>query len=219
MHAGDALRTAAEAGEVPRPRGLFSVTADRDDTDADLLRHSAEGDRAAFERLVARHAPALYRFIGRVCSNPRDAEDALQDGLLSAWRGAPTYRGASSVRTWLFQIVIHACRRLHRRRAGEPERTEPVEAATAIASADPGADDRAARRELGAALDAALGGMPQEAREVLLLRDVEGLSGEEVAAALGISLAAMKSRLHRARLELKRRVEHDLGHGVKEMLS
>ena len=188
-------------------------------SDESLLRRIGAGDAAAFEILVARHGDALYRFAARICASDRDAEDAVQDGLLAAWRGAATYRGEASARTWLFQVVIHACRRRGRRRAGEPEFHEGVDGATALAAADPSPDDRAAARQVGAALDRVLSDMSEEAREVLLLRDVEGLSGEETAAALGIGLAAMKSRLHRARLDLKERVEATLGHPVEEILS
>jgi len=189
------------------------------ETDEDLVRRSAGGDARAFERLAARHQAALYRYALRICGSERDAEDALQDGLLAAWRGATTFRGESAARTWLFQVVIHACRRRHRRRAGEPDRHQGVDEAAAIPADGPRQDDRAAARQVGAALDRALAAMADEAREVLLLRDVEGLSGEETAAALGLGLGAMKSRLHRARLELKERVEALLGHPVKEMVS
>ncbi|HET9594685.1 MAG TPA: RNA polymerase sigma factor [Anaeromyxobacteraceae bacterium] len=188
------------------------------ETDEALVRRSAGGETRAFERLVARHEAALYRYALRICGSERDAEDALQDGLLAAWRGAATFRGESAARTWLFQVVIHACRRRHRRRAGEPDRHEAVDAAVGLAADAPRQDDRAAARQVGAALDRALAGMADEAREVLLLRDVEGLSGEDAAAALGLGVAAMKSRLHRARLELKERVEALLGHPVKEMV-
>jgi RNA polymerase sigma-70 factor (ECF subfamily) len=188
------------------------------ETDEALVRRVAAGDRAAFGRLVGRHEAALQRFALRACGGPREAEDALQDGLLALWRGAAGFRGDASARTWLFQLVVNACHRRHRRRSGEPARTEPVEAAASVPGGDPAPDERAGARQVGAAIDAALAALPEGAREVLLLRDVEGLSGEEAARALGIGLAAMKSRLHRARLELKERVEAILGHAVEEVV-
>ncbi len=184
--------------------------------DTGLVRRCAAGDRAAFDLLVARHGGALHRFALRRCSTPRDAEDALQDGLLAAWRGAAGFRGDASARTWLFQVVLHACRRRGRRRAGEPDRHDPLESAEALASEEVGAEARVAARQEARALAEALAALPEEAREVLLLRDVEGLSGEEAAAVLGLGLPAMKSRLHRARLELKARVEAILGHAMEE---
>lgn len=187
-------------------------------TDETLLAACAGGDRAAFDRLVDRHGDALFRFAASHCASPRDAEDAVQDGLLAAWRGAATFRGESSARTWLFQVVLHACRRRGRRRAGEPAVHDPVEEATGLPSGEAAADERASSRETGAALARALAELPEEGREVLLLRDVEGMTGEETAAVLGIGLAAMKSRLHRARLELKERVEAILGHPIEEAM-
>jgi RNA polymerase sigma-70 factor (ECF subfamily) len=180
-------------------------------TDEALLRRSAAGDRSAFDLLVGRHGDALYRFAGRQCGSDREAEDALQDGLLAAWRGAATWRGDAAVRTWLYQVVLHACRRRSRRRAGEPSRHAPVEEAERLAAGGASPDERAAARQAGRALEAALATLTEEAREVLLLRDVEGLSGAEAAEVLGVGLAALKSRLHRARLELKERVEAVLG--------
>jgi RNA polymerase sigma-70 factor, ECF subfamily len=180
-------------------------------SDEDLVRLSAAGDRGAFEELVGRHGGALFRYATRTCGSERDAEDAVQDGLLAAWRGAGTFRAEASARTWLFQIVIHACRRGHRRRAGAPERHEDLDALEGVAAVERGADERVADAQMGAALEKALSELDEDGREVLLLRDVEGLSGEEAAAALGIGVPAMKSRLHRARLALKERVEATLG--------
>lgn len=191
--------------------------ASREPTDEELVRRSAAGDRGAFGVLAARHEAALYRFAVRTCGGEREAEDAIQDGLLAAWRGAATFRAEASARTWLFQVVVHACHRRHRRATGRPV-GEPMDAAPEVAADEPGPEARVGAREVGRALEAALAAMGEESREVLLLRDVEGLSGEETAAALGIGLAAMKSRLHRARLELKERVEAVLGHAVQEVV-
>ena len=176
-------------------------------SDEALVARCAAGDRAAFDLLVDRHGAALYRFARRRCGGSGQAEDAVQDGLLAAWRGASTFRGEAAARTWLFQVVLHACRRGSRRRAGEPESHQGLEEAERLASADPAADARVDARRTARALEAALAALPDESREVLLLRDVEGLSGEEAALVLGITLAAMKSRLHRGRLELKERLE------------
>jgi RNA polymerase sigma-70 factor (ECF subfamily) len=192
------------------------TTTPEEADDLALVRRCAAGQRAAFDLLVARHAGALHRFALRRCATPRDAEDALQDGLLAAWRGAAGFRGDASVRTWLYQVVLHACRRRARRRVGEPERHAGLEEAEALASGEAGADARVAARQEARALAQALAGLPEEAREVLLLRDVEGLSGEEAAEVLGLGLPAMKSRLHRARLELKERVEAILGRALEE---
>jgi RNA polymerase sigma-70 factor (ECF subfamily) len=186
-------------------------------SDEELVQRSAGRDRAAFDALVARHGGALLRFATRSCGSEADAADALQEGLLAAWRGAASFRREASARTWIFQIVLHACRRRGRRRAGEPEQHAPLEVAAELAGPD-APDATVAARQVGTALEQALASLSPPAREVLLLRDVEGLSGAETAAALSIDLAAMKSRLHRARLELKARVEVLLGRALPEVL-
>ncbi len=197
--------------------GVDQVTeAPQDVDDASLVCRCAGGDRSAFDLLVARHGGALHRFALRRCAGPRDAEDALQDGLLAAWRGAAGFRGDAAVRTWLFQVVMHACRRRTRRRAGEPAHHATMEEAEALPSEQAGADAQVAARQEARALTQALTGLAEEAREILLLRDVEGLQGAEAAEVLGIGLPAMKSRLHRARLELKERVEAILGRPLEE---
>ena len=187
-----------------------------EETDEALVARCGRGDRLAFDRLVDRHGGALFRFATRHCRTERDAEDAVQDGLLAAWRRAATFRGEASARVWLFQVILHACRRRARRRAGEPTVHEAVEEAEALPGPAPSPEALVESRQTGAALAAALAAMPEEGREVLLMRDVEGLSGEEAAAVLGVGLAAMKSRLHRARLDLKERVEAILGHSPEE---
>ncbi len=186
-------------------------------TDEDLVLSSARGDRNAFDALIVRHGAAMFRFAARTCGSEADGSDALQEALLAAWRGAGTFRADAAARTWLYQIVVHACRRRARRRAGEPAVHVPMGDALAVPDGT-AVDARVAARQAGVAIERALAAMPAEAREVLLLRDVEGLSGADAAAALGIELAAMKSRLHRARLDLKARVEAILGHPVEEIV-
>jgi RNA polymerase sigma-70 factor (ECF subfamily) len=187
-------------------------------TDEDLLRRAAAGDRRAFASLVERHQGPLFRFAARTCGGEREAEDALQDGLLAAWRHAGTWRGEAAARTWLYQVVVNSCRRRLRRRSGEPSTAEPIETAAELPTAASGPEERLQARQASRAIEAALAEMSPEAREVLLLRDVEGLPGEEAAAVLGLGVPAMKTRLHRARLELKARVEARLGHAVEEVV-
>jgi RNA polymerase sigma-70 factor (ECF subfamily) len=185
-------------------------------SDAELLARISAGDRAAFEELVARHEKAMFRFARRVVGE--DAEDVLQEAFLSVWRSAAGWRGEASARSWLFQIVAHGCHRRLRRSAGERATAGPEDALGVPAPAA-APDAVVSSRQLGRALEAALRALEPEAREVLILRDVEGLPGEEVAQVLGIGLAAMKSRLHRARLALKERIEAVLGRPIGEELS
>jgi RNA polymerase sigma-70 factor (ECF subfamily) len=150
---------------------------------------------------MERHAGSVHRFLGSLAATPDDAEDALQECFLAAWRSADTYRGGESARAWLFSIARNALRRQHRRRVGEPAAMESLESLGAMAGwGDP--SEAGARFEVMEELAWAMGQLPDEEREVVTLRDLEGLGGDETAEALGVTVAAMKSRLHRGRLRL-----------------
>src|SRR5579872_1247710 len=148
-------------------------------------------------RLLARHAPAVYRFGAKMCRDPEDAKDVVQDTLLAAARGLREFRGGASLSTWLFTIARSFCVKKRRRRVGEPTETIALdsEGTRGIAATDAPPDAAAEDRELGAALEAAIAALDPMYREVLLLRDVEGLTAPEVASVLGISVDALKSRL------------------------
>lgn len=181
-------------------------------TDAELLARAGAGDRDAFGTLVERHQASVYRFARTVVTRPADAEDVLQQSFLAAWRGASRFRGESSVRTWLFTIARNAALTLRAHDACWTPSDVPVEdlgLAAGWGSDDP--ESAAVEAERQAAFTAAFGALAPAEREVLTLRDLEGLSGDETAALLGLSLPAMKSRLHRARLALAARVRQEVG--------
>ena len=169
--------------------------------DPDLLRRSCEGDRAAFGIFMDRHQASVYRFLLALQAGSDDAEDALQECFVSAWRSAASYKGSDSARGWLFSIARNALKRLHRRRAGEPAAMEPLEKLGERAGWG-ATSDFSARLEAEKELEWALGQLSMEEREVVVLRDLVGLAGDEAAETLGLSLAAMKSQLHRGRLRL-----------------
>lgn len=190
-----------------------------DPSDAALLARTASGERAAFDVFVARHRAAVYRFARAVSRDGAEAEDVMQEAFLAAYRGAHTFEGRAHARSWLFTITRReAWRRLGREpeaaSVGEPhELGELVElgVAAGFGSADPETLVlRAERRDL---VVRALATLAEDDRAVLILRDVEGLSGEEAADALGIALPAMKSRLHRARLKLAAALRAENGGG------
>jgi len=169
--------------------------------DPELLDRSADGDQAAFTVLMQRHADSVFRFLRSLGADRSDAEDALQDCFVSAWRGAAGFRGPGSARPWLLSIARHALLRQHRRRVGEPKELESLEALGARAGWG-SSTDFGPRFEARETLAWALDQIPAQERQVLVLRDLEGFSGHEAAEALGLGMAAMKSRLHRARLRL-----------------
>jgi RNA polymerase sigma-70 factor (ECF subfamily) len=172
--------------------------------DAELIRAAAAGDRTAFGALMVRHQASVHRFARALTGSPAAAEDVLQETFLAAWRHAGTYRGESSLRSWLFAIARRQAFHLRRRPAGESSTDESLEQlALAAGFAAEAGPERAVMAAQGRArLAAALEALPPDETEVLLLRDVEEFSGEETAGTLGLTMAAMKSRLHRARLRL-----------------
>jgi RNA polymerase sigma-70 factor (ECF subfamily) len=185
-------------------------------TDSTLLEAARAGDARALEALLERHQAQVYRFGLKMCRNPEDAKDVLQDTLLAMARSVRDFRGASSISTWLYTIARNFCIKKRRRSkfAPEQERSLDTDAATeAQRLADPAKspDDILAEKEIAHALEDAIAALDPIYREVLILRDVEGLTAPEVAEVLGVSVDAVKSRLHRARLSVRARVAPVLG--------
>lgn len=175
----------------------------------DLVEAARAGDPEALDTLLRRYQPQIYRFGMKMCRRPEDAQEVLQDTLLAAARTVRGFRGASSVSTWLYTIARSFCIKRRRRGRYAPEfMSLESEAPEARAAADPasGPEQALADREIAAALDAAIAALGREYREVLVLRDVEGLPAAEVAEITGMSVAAVKSRLHRARAAVRDRL-------------
>jgi RNA polymerase sigma-70 factor, ECF subfamily len=184
-------------------------------TDQDLLAAARTGDRRALEKLLERHQPAVYRFGLKMCREAEDAKDVLQETLLAAARSLPEFRGASSVSTWLYTIARSFCIKQRRTSKFAPDRLESLDDQAAGAATVPdarrGPEDEVAGRQLRDALDDAIAGLEPMYREVLVLRDVEGLAAAEVAEVMGLSVEAVKSRLHRARVAVREKVAPALG--------
>jgi RNA polymerase sigma-70 factor (ECF subfamily) len=178
-------------------------------TDQALVEAARRGDAGALEALLERHAPAIYRFGVKMCRDPEDAKDVLQETLIAAARGFRDFRGESSPATWLYAVARSFCAKRHRGSKFAPTSTVSLEegGAADIPAAGPMPDEIAATRELAQVLDRELDSLEPSYREVLLLRDVEGLTAPEVAEVLGVTTDAVKSRLHRARAELRSRLE------------
>jgi len=189
-----------EGGDDGRPQDGAAVANSSDD--ATLLRLSAGGDETAFARFVERHQAGVWRRAVALTGQPADAEDVLQETFLAAWRGAAGFRGGVThdARAWLLTIATHAWQRMDRR-ASEFVAAEDDESFDALAfRAGWGNTDDMDERS--AIVHAAFARLAADDQRLLTLRDIEDLRGEDVAALLGLSLAAMKSRLHRARLRL-----------------
>lgn len=177
-------------------------------TDTQLLEAVRAGDVGAANALFERYEAQIYRVGLRMCRDPEDAKDILQETFLAAARNLRDFRGEAAVGTWLFTIARSFCikqRRRHGRSIAADAKDSDEEAETI---ADPAVlpDEAAAGREVGEALQRAIAGLARPYRDVLVLRDVEGLTAPEVAAALGIGVDAVKSRLHRARVAVRDKV-------------
>ena len=159
-----------------------------------------QGDRQAITALVSGSHAHVQRFARTLCSTPEDAEDAAQEALVVLYRKIGTLRTAAALAAWMFQIVRHECiRKARLALRATPAAEEPV--------AQPSAEDAALVRMEMERIVAAIASLPAEQRSVLVLRDVQGLSGAAAAQALGLSRAAMKSRLHRGREALRIQLE------------
>jgi RNA polymerase sigma-70 factor (ECF subfamily) len=178
------------------------------DSDSALLAKAHEGDAKAVEQLLARHENRVYRFGLRMCGNEDDARDVLQETLLAAYKNLGHFRGDAKLSTWLYQIARSFCLKQRRRREGEPASYDSLDdgAARHLPEDSSGNDVRTHARQVSEVIQAAIGTLPDDHREALVLRDVEGLSAEEAAEVAGVEVGALKSRLHRARMALKQRL-------------
>jgi RNA polymerase sigma-70 factor, ECF subfamily len=166
-----------------------------------LLALARAGDRKAMEGVLASVAPSIHRFAVGMCKNDADAEDVVQDALLSIATNLDSFEGRSAFSTWAFTLARTACSR--RRRGLKNRPAEGDEVLEAHPSDARGPEERAASVELGTLVARALDSLPEDYRSVLLLRDGEGLTAPEAAEVLGTSVDALKSRLHRARAALR----------------
>lgn len=185
------------------------------ESDEALLAAARAGDPGALERLLERHEAQVYRFGLRMCRDQEDAKDVLQDTLLAMARGIRDFRGASSLSTWLYSVARSFC--IKKRRVGKYDPDERARTSTSSHEAeqirDPARapDEALAAGEIGDAIERAIQALDPAQRDVLVLRDAEGLTAPEVAEVLGISVQAVKSRLHRARLAVRDHVAPLLG--------
>jgi RNA polymerase sigma-70 factor, ECF subfamily len=185
-------------------------------TDEDLLAAARQGDAGALEALILRYQPRLYRFGVKMCRDIEDAGDVVQESLLAMARSVREFRGDASLSTWLYTIARSFCIKKRRRSKFAPAQEESLDALGSERLGDlsdpaPDPEQQAAGREIETAVSAAIDSLDVAQREVLVLRDIEGLSAPEVAKVLGVSVQAVKSRLHRARLAVRQHVAPVLG--------
>jgi RNA polymerase sigma-70 factor (ECF subfamily) len=178
-----------------------------------LVEAARAGDIGAFESLVRRYDRNVFRIAQHITQNREDAEDVVQDAFLKAYQNLGQFQGQSKFYTWLVRIAVNeALMRLRRRRPermvsiDEDVKTEEDSMPREIADWSPNPEQQYTQAELKDILGKTIQGLPPSFRTVFVLRDVEGLSTEETAAALELSVPAVKSRLLRARLQLRERL-------------
>ena len=164
-------------------------------TDSELVSQARRGDAAAFHQLVDRHGGALYGLACRLVGNPADAEDVMQEMLAGAFRGLSAFRHQSSVKTWLTQILVRQAARHHRDAARYRLKLHDQAPAGRLS------DQK--RADVRMDLSEAIAALSEEHREVIVLRELEGLGYDEIAAVLSVPRGTVESRLFRARRELR----------------
>jgi RNA polymerase sigma-70 factor (ECF subfamily) len=181
-------------------------------TDAELVELTLGGDNRAFDELVLRYRERVYRLCVKILRHEDDAAEALQDAFLSAYRGLAKFKRESRFSTWLYRIATNASlMKLRRRREGHVSYEQSQgshDDAEPLAIADWSAQplEEVLDGETRELLDREIQHLPANEREVFVLRDIMEQSNADVAAELGLSVAAVKSRLHRARLHLRDRM-------------
>ena len=178
-----------------------------------LVRAAKAGDISAFEQLVRRYDRNVFRIAQHITQNREDAEDVVQDAFLKSYENLKNFQEQSKFYTWLVRIAVNeALMRLRRRRPermvslDEDVKTEEDSMPREVADWSPNPEQQYSQEELREILSKTIQGLPSSFRTVFVLRDVEGLSTEETAEALGLSIPAVKSRLLRARLQLRERL-------------
>lgn len=162
-----------------------------------IVSAAQQGDSRAIATLLDGSHAHVHRFARTLCSTPEDAEDAAQEALIVLYQKIGTLRAAAALASWMFQIVRHECIRRSRLALSGPVSPAPAESSIEAAAF--------ARLEVERIV-ASIAALPPEQRTVLVLRDIQGLSGKATAQALGLSRSAMKSRLHRGRETLRSRL-------------
>lgn len=173
-------------------------------TDEELVARVRDGDDAAFDELVERHADHVYGICLRYFRNPHDAEDAFQAAFLACYRGLGSFQGQAQLSTWLYRVTTNACHDLARFAARRP-RLMSLDAerdAADGADLDLAATDRLAAAELQPDLLRALRGIDADQRHAVVLRDVVGLGYREIADVQGVAVGTAKSRVHRGHAHL-----------------
>ncbi len=197
------------------------ITRPRETDGLDVIAAAAVGgDEQAFRALVERTSRLIYRLALRYVGSAAEAQDVVQDTYIKAWQNLSTLRDRGAVVGWLCRVCRNVAtdrlRASRRRPAVEPGAADLSPRLDRVASSAPDPEERLARAEAGAAMAALLGELREKHRVVLLLHEVDGMTSEEIAVALGCPIGTVESRLHRARLALAGKLERAARRRAKE---
>lgn len=177
--------------------------------ESDLIRRSRAGDVEAFDQLVGAYQDRIYQAAFRITGNREDAWDAAQDAFIRGYQGLRAFRGEAGFGTWLYRIAVNAALDIVRRRGRAAHDLDPLWAAPDDTAGE------ALRHDVQARVHQAIAGLPPEARAIVVLRDLQGLSYGEIAQVLRVPLGTVRSRLARARESLRVRLT-DLAPAAEE---
>ncbi|AYJ47686.1 RNA polymerase sigma factor [Rhodococcus sp. P1Y] len=180
------------------------VTDEDPRTDHVLVSNAVLGDTDAFEQIVARYGPEMFRYARNMLSDHGAAEEVVQDAFVAAWKGLDNFRGDSKLRTWLFSLVSHKVVDHRRKRAIAPAEDWVFERRSTDAHLDP--ETRATGDDFMQDLARALSELPYRQRACWLLREVEGMTHPEIGQIMTLSAGAVRGQLQRARVTLSERL-------------
>lgn len=184
-------------------------------SDMDLIERFSKGCEKSFEELIKRYETKVHNLAMRLTRNPEDAEEVLQDVFITVYRKVSGFEGKSQFSSWLYRITVNASfmklRKNKQEQAisiedvGQQVYNKPVESGRGFGAQS---DNIAITNEIGEALEGAIAKLPEEYRAVFILRDIDGLSNKEVGEILDLTIPAVKSRLHRSRLMLRKKLQN-----------
>jgi RNA polymerase sigma-70 factor (ECF subfamily) len=207
----------------PRKQGLAAVAQEEEnpgkDADAELIRDFLEGGQSSFNRLVLKYQNKVFNLCYRMLGERSEAEDVAQEVFMTLFRSVKHFRGDSLFSTWVFRITVNHCKNrlkyLSRRNyfktqsLDQPFQTEEGEVTPDTEDEGPTPEETLISNEVKEAVQLKIAELDTEHRTAIVLRDIQGLSYQEIAEILGLKEGTVKSRIHRARLELKEKLERE----------
>ena len=173
-----------------------------------LIQRASEGDAAAFNTLLGQHERRMYAVALRMCGNPEDAQDCLQEAMLRVYRAISGFKGQSSFGTWVYRITMNTCLDELRKRKNRPNTSLDglLDAGWTPTDAQDTPEQHALRAEVRGSVYGFIRELPEDMRAAVVLRDIQGLSYEDIAQALDTNVGTVKSRISRGREKLREKI-------------